>query len=147
MRCVAEVIGRFDQEGDADSLLYTPAGAGYRHRHTRVYTFEYEGDAAAVEQFIQNVLVDANTQDLHLQEELAISGAAFALDYAMRPGALDLEKETIVDYFTGLAEPGFDLTSLTITQRIYIFGEGAKPEPFVRDIVNTAIHTWNVHNS
>ena len=147
MRCVAEVVGRFDSEGDADSLLYTPTGAGFRYRHTRVYTFEYEGDAAAVEQFIKNVLVDANTQDLHLTEKPAINDAAFVLDYAMRPGALDLEKESVVDYFTELADPGFELTSLTITQRVYIFGEGAKPEPFVRDIVNTAIHTWNVHNS
>ena len=48
----------------------------------------------------------------------------------------------------GLSDPD----SLSIVypnwQRVYIFGNGDSagigPDPFVRDIVNTAIHTWSV---
>ena len=40
----------------------------------------------------------------------------------------------------------FDLDGdkLTLRKRVYVFGEGADPAPFVRDVVNPAIHTHEV---
>ena len=44
-----------------------------------------------------------------------------------------------------LDAPGFSLNSLTIRQRIYVFGEGAAdPKRFIRDICNPAIQNWTV---
>jgi hypothetical protein len=55
-----------------------------------------------------------------------------------------LEKEMILNYFRSMSSPGFEITRLTLRTRIYVFGEGAEPAQFVRDIVNPAIHTHEV---
>ncbi len=86
-------------------------------------------------------------QDLQLGDAAVFEDALFFLDYGMKPGALDLEKETIARYHGELEAPGFVLNSLKITQRVYVFGDGGSQvsaDRFVRDIVNPAIHTWNV---
>lgn len=143
----AEVVGKFDGPGDCDKLLYSPLVEKLTFRHTRVYDFSSEGDPACVEQFIRSVLVDGISQDVHLGESPAIGGSLFYLDYGMKPGALDLERETVLRYHAELEEPGFTIEKFTITQRIYVFGEAGATVPserFVRDIVNPAIHTWNV---
>ena len=62
----------------------------------------------------------------------------------MKGGALDLEKEMILNYFRTLKNPAFNIDKLTLRKRVYVFGEGADPAPFVRDVVNPAIHTHEV---
>ena len=67
----------------------------------------------------------------------------------MKPGALDLEKETILGYFRGLEKPEFSLLSLKIQRRVYLFGAAAAEVTalsarFVKDIVNPAIHHFTV---
>ena len=64
----------------------------------------------------------------------------------MKPGALDLEKETILNYHREVADGRFAIQSLKIYKRLYIFGDPGEtsPEPFIKDIVNPAIHTWSV---
>jgi hypothetical protein len=61
----------------------------------------------------------------------------------MKPGALDLEKEAIMNYYRGRSGDAFVLKNLQISQRIYIFGQGdanAISARFVKDIVNPAVH-------
>lgn len=147
MRIRAEVSGRFEKAGDCDKLLYAPLSEPLTYRHTRVYDVEFEGDGESAETFVRAVLLDGVSQELHLGDEPAIEGAVFHLDYGMKAGALDLEKETVARYHGELEVPGFELNSLKITQRIYVFGQGdseISADRFVRDIVNPAIHTWNV---
>ena len=147
MRIRAEVSGRFEKAGDCNKLLYAPLSEQLTYRHTRVYDLEIEGDQAAAESFVKSVLFDEVSQEIHFGESPAIEGALFHLDYGMKPGALDLEKETVARYHGELEAPGFTLNSLKITQRIYVFGQedcGISVDRFVRDIVNPAIHTWNV---
>lgn len=145
MRETYEISDRFLEAGDANHLLYEPLGGGLTFRRTRRYELEFEGGSDAVEAFVRKTLFDEISQELHRGEDPALQGFAFFLDYGMKPGALDLEKEAVLRYFEGIADPGFTLTSLGIRQRIYLFGgKTDESDRFVRDICNPAIHQWNV---
>ncbi len=151
MLCHAEVTGLYDRAGDADKLLYAPLAKALTYRETRHYTLEFGGDAGELRQFLNRVLADETSHALVIGDAPAIQGAAFYLDYGMKPGALDLEREAILSYYRGLPQPGFQITSLKIQRRIYVFGTIAGDdrqslaERFVRDIVNPAIHHHAVH--
>lgn len=145
MREIFEISDRFIEAGDANHLLYEPLGGGLTYRRTRRYEIEFEGDKAALEAFVRKTLLDPISQELHEGEAPALSGHAFALEYGMKPGALDLEKEAILSYYRGIPSPGFELKELRIRQRVYLFGgKGEESERFVRDLCNAAIHQWNV---
>jgi hypothetical protein len=139
-----EIVGKFDQPSDCQKLLYAPLAQAFTYRQTQVYLVEYEGDTKALEAFVGQVLQDPITQDLRDGSSAAFSEAAFVLEYGMKAGALDLEKETILNYFRGLKQPGFQITRLTLRTRLYVFGEHASAEPLIRDVCNAAIHTWEV---
>jgi len=147
-----EISDRFIEAGDASELLYAPLSQPLTYRKTRRYDFEFEGDEAKLNQFVTNTLVDKVSQTMHEVDgkgEAIVDGEPlFSLDYGMKPGALDLEKEAIVSYYKSLRNPGFELKDLKIRQCIYVFSakpsESCDPEIFVRDICNGAIHNWNV---
>lgn len=139
-----EIISKYEGGGDCAELLYAPLDADLTFRQTQVYHLEFTGDAAAAEKFVRDVLFDPFSEEIHLGGGEAIDSPKFTLEFGMKPGALDLEKEAIVGYYSNLDSPAFTLESLTLRQRIYVFGEGADPAPFVRDVVNPAIHTWEV---
>lgn len=141
-----EILGLFDKESDCHKLLYAPVVHPWKFRETQVYTVEFDGDETALEAFVKRVLLDPISQELRDASESAFRQAAFVLEYGMKGGALDLEKETILNYFRALSEPGFNLHKLTLRKRIYVFGEGADSIPFVRDVCNPAIHTWEVRS-
>jgi hypothetical protein len=134
-----EITNKFDTEGDAQSLLYAPPSMPLRFRKTMRYIFDYEGDAKALDAFVDEVLVDTISQTAHQDAKPLWDGTAFILDYGMKGGALDLEKEAILNFYRTLKEPRFELKKLLLKTRIYVFGEGADPAVFVRDIVNPAI--------
>ena len=145
MRETYEISDRFIEAGDANHLLYEPLSSGLTFRRTRRYELEFEGERAAMDAFVRKTLFDGISQDLHEGDAPGLSGFTFFLDYGMKPGALDLEKETILRYYAGITEPGFELKNLRIRQRIYLFGgKGDESDRFVRDICNAAIHQWNV---
>jgi hypothetical protein len=139
-----EIIGKFDTEGDSQKLLYAPPPQPLRYRETQCYKVEFEGDEAALRNFVSTVLCDPISQDLRQGGEPVWDKAAFILEYGMKGAALDLEKETIAGYYHRLDAPGFELKKLALRKRIYVFGQGADPAPFVRDVVNPAIHTHEV---
>jgi len=146
----AEVTGRFDHAGNANALVYSPLATPHTYHATRRYILELAEDTpqavAAARAFVEKTLVEEVSQQAHFGEAPALNGYAFILDYGFKPGALDLERETILNYYRSLPDPGFSLKKLTITQRLYIFAEGsaAPPEKFVRDLVNPAIHRHQV---
>jgi hypothetical protein len=141
MREIYEISDRFIEAGDANGLLYEPLAGGLTYRRTRRYEIQYEGDQA----FVRKTLLDEISQELHEGEDAALTGYSFALEYGMKPGALDLEKEAILSYYRGIPTPGFELKDLRIRQRIYLFGgKGEESGRFVRDLCNAAIHQWNV---
>jgi len=146
----AEVTGRYDHAGDASRLLYTPLARPLTAQETRCYHVEYEGDGAALTAFLSKVLADDVSHQLSTGDAPALRGWSFILDYGMKGGALDLEKETILAHHRGDKNPGFSIQSLRINRRLYVFDPaGADDTPrladrFVRDIVNPAIHTWHV---
>ena len=138
-----EVIRRGQHASDADALLYTPMKAGLTMKHSRTYRFEFEGDEAALRAFARAVLVDEVSQEISDGTEPVVKDSLFHLDYSMKPGALDLEKEAIMNYYRGRTGDAFVLKNLHISQRIYIFGQGdaaAISARFVKDIVNPAVH-------
>lgn len=139
-----EIINQFDTEGDAQSLLYEPPAKPLRFRKSMRYRFEYEGSSEALDAFVKEVLVDRISQVAHRDAKPLWRDAAFILDYGMKGGALDLEKEQILSYYRTLPQPGFVLNKLTLTTRVYVFGEGADPAVFVKDIVNPAIQNSEV---
>ena len=142
-----EVTSRFQNVANADSLLYTPINAGLQFRTSRVYTVEISGDLDQARNYLKSVLVDPIAQNVSSQEAPMLSGALFIIDYGMKPGALDLEKEAILQNYRGRIGLPFTIDQLKITQRVYIFGDGDKDAlqaRFVRDICNPAIHYWIV---
>jgi hypothetical protein len=145
MRETFEISDRYIDAGDANVLLYEPLDRGANFRATRRYEVEFDGDRRALEAFIEKTLLDPISQELHEGEDAALSDYTFVLEYGMKPGALDLEKEAILTYYKGIEEPGFELKELKIRQRIYLFGgKSDDSDRFVRDICNAAIHNWNV---
>ncbi len=146
MRETFEISDRFIEAGDANSLLYEPLEETMTFRRTRRYEIEYEGSdtSAPVEAFVRRTLFDPISQSLCVGEKLALWDYDFAIEYGMKPSALDLEKEAVLDYYRGLKSPGFEMKELRIWQRIYLFGDGGSPERFVRDLCNPAIHQWNI---
>ena len=139
-----EITGKFDTESDCHKLLYAPLATPLKYRETQCYIVDYDGDAAALKAFVSKVLLDPISQVLHEGDALVFPGSKFVLEYGMKGGALDLEKETILQYYRTLKEPGFTITKLTLRKRVYVFGDAADPAPFVRDVVNPAIHTSRV---
>ncbi len=134
-----EIVNRFDTEGDAQSLLYEPPPKPLRFRRSMRYRFEIGGSFEALDAFVHEVLVDRISQEAQRDPKPLWENAAFILDYGMKGGALDLEKEQILSYYRTLRDPRFVLDKLTLTTRIYVFGDGADAEVFVKDIVNPAI--------
>ncbi|MCB1226764.1 MAG: hypothetical protein KDK99_13195 [Verrucomicrobiales bacterium] len=141
---VFEILGRYDSAGDCHKLLYAPIHEPWTYRETRVYEVVFEGDAERMTSFVGEVLVDPISQESREGGASAFTDAAFVLEYGMKAGALDLEKEAILSYYRSLKAPGFELKSLTLRTRIYVFGAGADSKPFVRDVCNPAIHKWEV---
>ena len=142
-----EILGKFDHESDSQKLLYAPLNQKLTFRETNLYKIDYEGDAAAMEAFVRQVLLDPISQELREGGDSSFEKSSFVLEYGMKGGALDLEKETILGYFRSLQNPGFTLTKLTLRKRVYVFGNEANEAPFVRDICNPAIHTWEVRRA
>lgn len=141
---VFEILGKFDTESDCHKLLYAPHPLPLKYREGRVYKIEFEGDETALNAFVQRVLIDSISQEARTGGQPAFEKASFVLEYGMKGAALDLEKEMILNYYRSTPNPGFELKKLTLRTRIYVFGQGAEPEQFVRDIVNPAIHTHEV---
>jgi hypothetical protein len=139
-----EITGLFDKESDCHKLLYAPVSHPWTYRETVVYHVTFEGDEAALEAFVGRVLVDPISQEKRDGSGSAFPAAAFVLEFGMKGGALDLEKETILNYYRKLSEPGFVIQKLVLRRRVYVFGEGADSAPFVKDVCNPAIHTWEV---
>lgn len=141
---IFEILGKFDTESDCHKLLYAPHPLPLKYREGRVYKIEFEGDEAALKAFVDKVLIDSISQEARIGGQPAFEKAAFVLEYGMKGAALDLEKEMILNYYRSIQNPGFEIKKLTLRTRIYVFGEGAEPAQFVRDIVNPAIHTHEV---
>lgn len=142
-----EVFSRFQSATDANKLLYTPIEAKLTYNHTRLYTVECEGDVAAARDYMRRVLVDPIAQRVEEDGAPALTGELFCISYGIKKGALDLEKEAILTNYRGRQGLPFTITSLTITQKVYVFGEGDKAalsERFCKDVCNPAIHTWSV---
>ena len=77
---IYEITSRFDTEGDAQSLLYAPPPKPLRFRKTMRYLFDYEGDAAALDAFVHEVLVDRISQEAHQDKGPLWTGTSFILD-------------------------------------------------------------------
>lgn len=121
-----EVISRFQAAANADALLYTPLNAGLTFRRSRVYTVEISGDEQKAREYLLSVLVDPISQECTEQAAPILKDSLFTIDYGMKAGALDLEKEAILQNYRGRQNMGFTLDGLKITQRVYVFGQGDK---------------------
>lgn len=135
-----EISGRFGGAGDADHLLYTPTGRGWTFRRSRGYRLETAGPREAVEQFVRELLLDPVSQELHGDGDSPWDGWQVRLDIGMKANVLDHEREAIRGCHARMPEPGFDLEALQIIHHHYLFGDGVDAAPFVRDLVNPAIH-------
>lgn len=139
MTTTFEISNQFDTEGDAQSLLYEPPATPLRFRRTMRYLFDFDGDPGALEAFVREVLVDRISQAVHRDPGPLWDGTSFILDYGMKDGVLDLEKEQILSYYRVLRNPAFTINKLSLQTRLYVFGDGADADTFVKDIVNPAI--------
>ena len=53
----AEVIGKFDDKGNADKLVYAPIGGDCTYQKTRVYSIDYQGASNDAEEFVTDTLL------------------------------------------------------------------------------------------
>ena len=144
-----EITNRFAHPEDANKLLYTPRSRAISFRRTKVYLCEVEGDESAFQAWMRRVLLDEVSQDLHAGEAPALDGAQLVLEYGMKPGALDHEREMILEEYhrEGDDKLGFNLRDLKLRTRLYLTaadGQPVDPAPFIKDIVNPAVHTHRV---
>ena len=146
MNAIAEIENRFDTGGHCNDLLYTPISEDVGCRIHRVYEFAYEGDAEAWRAFVVKVLADPVRDLVHDDGKPAVTDYKFYIDYGLKPGCLDLEKEYLLRFYRELETPGFTLTDLRIVHRVYVLGD-LDPDRLVKDLINPVIHTWNVHHA
>jgi hypothetical protein len=144
-----EITSRFAHAEDANKLLYTPRAAGVEFRRTKVYLCDVRGDESAFRQWMRRVVLDEVSQDLHAGEAPALGGASAILEFGMKPGALDHEREMILEEYhrEGDQNLGFSLENFRLRTRIYLFGAGGAPvdtAPFLKDIINPAVHTFTL---
>lgn len=129
----------------ADSLLYTPAASDLVARESRIYRIRCTGDREALAAFLHRVLSDPVCDRVTLDGPPAIDDFRFYLEIGLKPGLLDLERETILRFFHELEAPAFDLADLRLFRRVYLSGADPVPaERFVKDLVNPVIHQWQV---
>ncbi len=143
-----EIIPRFAEAAEADKLLYVPRHSGAVCHHTKVYHCHVEGNQEAFQTWIRRVILDETSQDMIVGPQAARPGAV-VLEYGMKPGALDHEREMILDEYRceGAADLGFSLNDLKVRTRLYFEsagGEAVDVSPFVRDLVNPAVHAHEV---
>ena len=144
-----EITSRFAHPEDANKLLYTPRPRQITYRRTKVYLCTIDGDETAFLAWMRRVLLDEVSQDLHSGDAPALEGADTILEYGMKPGALDHEREMILEEFhrEGDEKLGFAIRDLKLRTRIYLAaadGLPIDPAPFIKDIVNPAVHTCRV---
>jgi hypothetical protein len=130
-----------DEPSECSALLYAPLAEQATFRQSRIYRFDFQGDGASLKEFAHRTLVDDNVQQLSDSGVPALAGHDFLLDIGMKPGALDNEKEAIMEFYRSLPEPGFVLEDLRISRRYYVTGS-RQVDTFVRDMCNPAIHSW-----
>ena len=144
-----EITNRFAHPEDANKLLYTPRPQQVSFQRTKVYFCDVMGDHAAFLAWMRRVVLDVVSQDLHCGEAPAITDSNTILEYGMKPGALDHEREMILAEYhrEGDTTLGFSLTNLRLRSRIYLSAADhgtVDATPFVKDIVNPAVHTHRV---
>ncbi len=144
-----EITNRFAHPEDANKLLYTPRPRRVTFSRTKVYLAEIEGDPEAFLAWMRRVLLDEVSQDLHAGDSPAIVGAQLILEYGMKPGALDHEREIILEEYhrEGDDKLGFTVRDLKLRTRLYLTAQDHQtidPAPFVKDIINPAVHTHQV---
>lgn len=142
-----EVYSRFRPAADANRLLYTPLPDSLTYRPTRHYLASVTGDLPAARAHLLRTLVDPISQSVLQTGSPAFPDALFCLSYGIKPGVLDLEKQAILAHYADRSDLPFTLHSLTITQKLYIFGTGDKralAARFCRDVCNPAIHSCSV---
>lgn len=152
MSSTIEIISRMEEAAPADTLLYTPRHDGATARRSRVYHAEVEGDHEAFLQWMRRVVLDEVSQEFRVGGHPAFEDAT-VLEFGMKPGALDHEREMILEEYRREAGEegvalGFTLRDLRVGTRYYLFapepGAAVDAAPFVRDVVNPAIHRWEV---
>ena len=148
MPITVEIIHRFAAPKPCDKILYAPLGHDAQYQSSKCYHIDYEGSEEALKSFIDRVLGDPISEELHYGEKPALSNYHCYLDVGLKANTLDLEKEHILSYFNELDNPGFTLTDLSIAQRYYIFSnESVATERFVKDLVNPVIHNWELKHA
>jgi hypothetical protein len=148
MRVLYEIAGKFEEAAPCDGLVNSQVDPEVTYRRSRVYDFHFDGDAAGVDQFVRHCLFDEIGQEL-AQDRPLWTGESLVLEVAMKPGALDLEKEAILACHRGRPGSGFTLEKFRLIHRFYFFGPvtEAVERRLVRDLVNPAIHTHNLVRS
>lgn len=142
-----EVISRFQAAANADALLYTPLNAGLTFRRSRVYTVEITGDEQKARDYLLSVLVDPIAQECSEQDAPILTGALFTIDYGMKAGALDLEKEAILQNYRRPQEHGLHpgrAEDHAARVRFRPGGPGELSKRFAKDVCQPAIHNWTL---
>lgn len=155
-----------DNKGKAlEHVLYTPirtaasAGIAFSFTTANLYNIEFTGEESAVQEFAKTVLLDEVTQILTAAPSSADlvlpEGTLFYLEYQMRPDALDLEQQAILNYYQG-AEQTFELNSLQLQHRVFVSADKADIDQALiehvakrveSELCNPAVHTSQIHFS
>jgi len=158
-----EITSKENKGKGLGHVLYTPIktagsdGIEFSFTQANLYTINFTGAAQAVDSFAHTVLLDEVTQSVtavsSIDDLVAPQGTLFYLEYAMRPDALDLEQQAILNYYKG-SDKAFELESLKLTHRIFVSANSTSVDKSVikhvakrveSELCNSAVHTSQIH--
>jgi phosphoribosylformylglycinamidine (FGAM) synthase PurS component len=149
-----EVIDRFEDEIPCQGLVYSPVPDDCTARETRIYEIDAEGSEEAVQNFIEDVLVDDVSQEVVVidgDHDSAFHEYEHRLDVWLKDDVLNLEEDYLADYCRNhTVETGFELNSIRILERYYFSlsdNDEDLIETIINDLTNPVIHQWAVANS
>lgn len=148
-----EIHSKEAKKESASDLLYVPNSEEHTFLQSRVYHLSYEGAVEEADALVSRTLLDKVTQSLHVGETPTYNDHSLYIDYGMKKTALDLEKEAIMANWKEMAPKSFTAVDLTIRTRIYLYqsdsknGNNLDVDQFLKDIVNPAIHSWEVNHA
>jgi hypothetical protein len=138
-----EIVSLGPEWAAGSTLLFAPIEGSGEVLETRAYQFTYRGEEGALDDFVDEVLLDPITQGLGQ----AVEGAQGWIDICMRAGVLDLEKEAILERARRHPADDLEILGLTLWRRVYYRRSVVGAAPYVKDLANPAIHRWEVRDA
>lgn len=147
-----EIVNRFSNRSEVFSGGRPGSGQPVSLRESRSYNLTGEGTREQLEDFVNRVLADPVANRVYLDEPPALSGYQYLIDIRLKPGCLDLEAKTVMDFVRSDSPADFELEEMIRYRRLYLFtkemnasdNDEQTMNQVLKEFVNPVIHEWEV---